>query len=117
MATLAEAREVIEGIVAKIVAEYKPQKIILFGSYAYGMPQFDSDIDLLIIKETPERFIDRWVAVRRIVSDPKRRTPVEPLVLTPRELSRRLAIGDQFIAQIMGGGEVLYSASDRTSGV
>ena len=45
---------VIPDILEKIVAGYAPQKVILFGSYAYGEPDEDSDIDLLIIKDTNE---------------------------------------------------------------
>lgn len=105
-----DRRRVIQNILRKIVAEYVPQKVILFGSHAYGEPGPDSDIDLLIIKETSERFIDRWVTVRRILSDPGRRVPIETLVLTPQEVSRRLAIGDQFVAEIIEKGEVLYAA-------
>ena len=110
MAGAQQARDVIQQIVEKLVSGYAPQKVILFGSHAYGAPTSDSDIDLLIIKETPERFIDRWVTVRRILSDPKRMVPLETLVLTPQEVSRRLAIGDQFLAEIMEKGEVLYAA-------
>ena len=97
-------------MVAKLVANYAPQKVILFGSYAYGDPRPDSDIDLLIIKETPERFIDRWVTVRHILSDPKRRFPLETLVLTPQEVSQRRAVGDQFVEEILKKGEILYAA-------
>jgi len=110
MAGAQQARDVIQQIVEKLVSGYAPQKVILFGSYAHGDPTPGSDIDLLIIKETPERFIDRWVTVRRILSDPKRMVPLETLVLTPQEVSRRLAIGDQFLAEIMEKGEVLYAA-------
>ena len=81
MAALEKAREIIQDILDKLLTGYAPQKVILFGSYAYGDPTPDSDIDLLIIKETPERFIDRWVTVRRILSDPKRMVPLETLVL------------------------------------
>jgi predicted nucleotidyltransferase len=91
-----EAQEIIQGILDKLLAGYAPQKVILYGSYAYGDPRPDSDIDLLIIKDTSERFIDRWVTVRRILSDPQRKAPLETLVLTPQEVSQRLAIGDQF---------------------
>jgi predicted nucleotidyltransferase len=105
-----EAREVIEDILERLLAGYTPQKVILFGSYAYGNPRPGSDIDLLIIKETSERFIDRWVTVRRLLSDPKRLVPLETLVLTPEEIAARLAIGDQFLAEIMNKGEVLYAA-------
>ncbi len=50
-------------IVEKLKNEYKPLKIILFGSYAYGTPGKDSDIDLLILKNTEERRVDRFVGV------------------------------------------------------
>lgn len=102
--------ELIRRIVQRIAEEYAPERVILFGSYASGSPGPDSDIDLLIIKDTPERFIDRWTTVRRILSDPKRKVPVETIVLTPEELSQRLQIGDQFIAEIVEKGKVLYAA-------
>ena len=105
-----EVRLVIHDILNRLVAGYAPKKVILFGSYAYGTPQTDSDIDLLIIKETPDRFIDRWVAVRSLLSDPKRTVSLETIVLTPQEVSRRLAVGDQFVAEIVAKGEVLYAA-------
>lgn len=103
-------RKLIDEIVGKIVSEYRPEKIILFGSYAYGAPDRDSDIDLLIIKETKERPIDRRVAVSKIVSDPKLLTPIESLVLTPEEIKTRQEIGDQFIKEILSRGELLYAA-------
>lgn len=105
-----EVRKTILGIVEKIKREYQPEKIILFGSYAYGMPDRDSDIDLLIIKDTQDRPIDRRVAVARIASDPKRLIPFEPIVLTPKELNERLEVGDQFIRETLQKGEVLYAA-------
>jgi len=97
-------------MLAKIIADYAPQKVILFGSYAYGDPGPDSDIDLFIVKETSERFIDRWVTVHRILTGLHRFLPVETLVLTPQELENRLAVGDQFILEIMEKGTVLYAA-------
>ncbi len=100
----------IQGIVARLAAAYAPERVILFGSYATGTAGPDSDIDLLIIKETPKRFIDRWVEVRRILSDPDRSVPLETLVLTPKEVEERLAIGDQFVEQILREGKVLYAA-------
>lgn len=105
-----EVQTVIHGIVEKLVTEYAPQRVILFGSHAYGEPRPDSDIDLLIIKDTSERFLDRWVTVRRILSDPHRRVALETFVLTPQELSTRLAIGDHFILEILKKGKTLYEA-------
>lgn len=105
-----QIRTEIEKIVRKIVEGYSPERIILFGSYAYGQPNSESDIDLLIIKKTSERFIDRWTNIRQIVSDPKRSIPFEPIVLTPDEVEERLAIGDQFVKEIVTKGEILYAA-------
>ena len=104
-----DIRKVIQNILKKLLAEYAPQKVILFGSYAYGFPGPDSDIDLLIIKETTERFIDRWVTVQGILTGTHRFLPLETLILTPGEIDERLAIGDQFIAEILQKGEVLYA--------
>lgn len=101
---------VIEEIVRRLVAGYAPQKIILFGSHAHGEPDEDSDIDLLIIKETSERFIDRLHEARKVAAGSYQAVPLELLVFTPQEVSGRLAAGDQFIAEIVENGEVLYAA-------
>jgi predicted nucleotidyltransferase len=110
IAKSSDVQDVVRGIVEKLVTEYAPQRVILFGSLAYGNPRSDSDIDLLIIKETSERFLDRWVTVRRILSDPHRRVALETFVLTPQELSKRLAIGDHFMLEILEKGKTLYEA-------
>jgi len=100
----------IERIVKRIAEGYQPLKVILFGSHAWGEPTDDSDIDLLIVKETSDRFIDRWVAVRELIADPERRTPVEPIVVTPEELEERTARGDQFFHEILVRGKLVYAA-------
>jgi len=105
-----DIRDLVDRMVQKLVAAYSPEKIILFGSYAHGDPAEGGDIDLLIIKETTDRFLDRCVTVRRILSDPERMVPIDTLVLTPQELDRRLAVGDQFIAGIVERGKVVYAA-------
>jgi len=108
--TTSELKVLLDAIVQKLIKYFAPQKVILYGSYAYGNPEPDSDLDLLIIKDTTERFIDRWQAVRRILSDPNRMAPIETLILTPGEITDRIARGDQFIAEIMKKGRVLYEA-------
>ena len=108
-ATHADARQAIDRILRGLVAAYAPQKVILFGSYACGEPDRDSDIDLLIIKDTQERFLERWTTVQGILTGTHRSLPVETLVLTPREIEKRLAVGDQFIQEILERGEVLYA--------
>jgi predicted nucleotidyltransferase len=100
--------EMIQSIVQTIVTGYSPIKIILFGSYAYGMPTEGSDIDLLIIKETDKRPIDRWMEVKRLLRDQNRDVSVSPLVYTSEELSERVAIKDFFIKEVLEKGKVLY---------
>jgi predicted nucleotidyltransferase len=102
------ARKIINDILDRILKGYKPKKVILFGSYAYGEPTEDSDIDLLIIKNTDKRPIDRWVEVKRILRDSSRMLPVSPLVYTEKEIEERMAIKDFFVEEIFEKGEVLY---------
>lgn len=103
-----EARHIILKMVEKIVEEYRPKKVILFGSYAYGEPAEDSDVDLLIIKNTDKRPIDRWIEVKRLLRDASQGLPVSPLVYTEEEIEERNAIKDFFIEEIFEKGEVLY---------
>jgi len=84
-----------------------PQKVILFGSYAYGHPDGESDLDLLIIKDTDKRPIERWVELKRLLRDRNRMTSVSPLVYTPGELER-LALKGFFIQEVLEKGKVLY---------
>ncbi len=100
--------KILNEIVEKLQREYKPLKIILYGSYAYGTPNVDSDIDLLILKNTSERSIDRFVKVKKIIYNPKRKIPITPLIYSPDEVKERLRIGDDFIKEILNKGVTLY---------
>ena len=81
-----EDRKIIQRLAEVIAGTYKPEKIILFGSFAYGEPDEESDIDLLIIKKTRKPFFERLYEVRRISSDVRRGYAFEPIVMTPGEL-------------------------------
>ncbi len=100
--------KVINRIVDKIIKEYRPEKVILFGSYAYGEPTEDSDIDLLIIKNTDKRPIDRWVEVKRLLRGTADKLPVSPFVYTEKEIEERVSMKDFFIEEILKTGKVLY---------
>ena len=102
------AKEIISGIVEKIVKEYNPRRIILFGSYAYGTPGDASDLDILIIKDTDSPPRDRWMEVRRILRPFNRLIPISPLVYTTREVEERRMVKDFFIEDILNKGRVLY---------
>ena len=101
--------EILERIGALLREHYEPEQIILFGSYAYGQPDEESDIDLLIIKQTDKPFFQRLAELRSIVSETRRGYSFEPVVLTPKELKERLKRGDQFFQTIIEKGTVLYA--------
>lgn len=102
-----EAQKQIKTITAKIVKEYKPEKIILFGSYAWGKPHEDSDVDLLVVKTSRKRRIDR-VRDLRLKLYGNNFPPMDILVYTPGEIKKRLAIGDFFVEDIVSKGKILY---------
>lgn len=92
----------------KIVKEYKPEKIILFGSYAWGKPREDSDFDIFIIKDTDVPSLKRIEMVDRIFS--RREYPMDFLVYTPEQVKRNLKNGDLFLRDILANGKILYDA-------
>jgi predicted nucleotidyltransferase len=104
----AKANETLHKVVQRIVEDYQPDKIILFGSYAYGQPRPESDLDLLIIKQSNERPIDRQIAVRTLLRPLKPRPVVSPLVVTQSEFQSRLTMGDPFAQEIDMRGRVIY---------
>lgn len=98
--------DTLESVVERLIDGYQPDRIILFGSRATGAARDGSDIDLVIVKETDQRPVDRRVEVERLLSD--RRVPLDLLVYTPRELRELYAAGDPFIATVVETGRVLY---------
>jgi predicted nucleotidyltransferase len=95
------------GVVQRLVTRLEPEKIVLFGSYAYGDPTPDSDVDLLVIWQTDASPTERYLAVSRELYP--RPFPVDLLVRTPQEIDQALRAGDFFIQEIMTQGHVLYA--------
>jgi len=92
-----------------IYDEFQPEKIILFGSYAYGNPQDDSDIDLLVILPYKGNGLHKtWEILNKI--QPK--FAVDLLVRTPVEIDQRLAWNDFFLNEIIEKGKVLYESAN-----
>ncbi len=83
---------------------YRPEKVILFGSVAREEADADSDIDLLIIKKTQKPFHRRIREILDLVDSVK----VEPLVFTPEEIKQRLALKDFFLTRVINEGKILY---------
>lgn len=93
--------------VKRIADELDPEKIILFGSYAYGTPTPDSDVDLLVIMNTKQKTKDRYLTVGRLLRP--RQFPVDIIVKTPDEVKRALKNKRNFfIHDIITRGKVLY---------
>ena len=95
--------------IQRIVRELKPEKIVLFGSYAYGTPNPHSDVDLLVIMKTRASLKERSWAVSRLLLP--RPFPVDILVKTPKEVQQALRAGDFFLKEILTRGKVLYDGS------
>lgn len=107
--TAVEVTLIIKKIVDTLVDKYHPDKIVLFGSYAHGTYDEDSDLDLLIIKDgEKKRRVDRFVEVKRLIFNPEIKIPVSPVVLTNDEAKERLDMGDDFLEEILTKGKVLY---------
>jgi len=92
--------------VARLVASVRPRRIILFGSFAYGRPNPDSDVDLLVELDSTLSPEERHLAVARQLRP--RRFPLDLLVMTPTEVRRALAAGDILVTEILQRGRVLY---------
>lgn len=99
----------IKNLCKQIVDRFRPHKVILFGSYAYGVPTPDSDIDLLIVMPFDGRIHEQAVKIRR---DLNSTLPIDLLVRTPDQVRERVEMEDFFMREIVEQGKVLYEADD-----
>ncbi len=99
-------QEQIEALCRKIVREFSPDKIVLFGSQAQGSASPDSDVDLLVVMPFAGSTLRQTTLLYRAVKD--RTIAVDLVVRTPEEIARRLRENDPFIGQIMRTGKVLH---------
>jgi predicted nucleotidyltransferase len=103
---------VIRQFTREVVQRFEPEKIILFGSHAYGHPHADSDVDILVVMPARNE-IDQAVRIDRVV-DPG--FPLDLIVCTPKNVAWRLKEGDSFLREIMTKGKVLYEKADGPVG-
>jgi predicted nucleotidyltransferase len=96
----------------RIAERFDPDKIILFGSFAYGTPHEESDVDLLVVMPAREELTK--AARIQLAFEPV--FPLDILVRTPQRLRRRLAEGDSFLQEIMSKGIVLYEKRNPSVG-
>lgn len=97
--------EKVERIKGQLIDKYKPEKIILFGSAAWGRGEVN-DIDLFVIKkDVPYYGADRLLELYHLI---KADAPVDYIVYKPEEAEDRLSLGDPFVKKIFREGKVLY---------
>ena len=89
----------------RIVAEFQPERVVLFGSYAQGTPTPDSDIDLLIVMPFDGKPVEKSVEMRLRL---RPQFPVDLIVRTPDAVRKRLEMGDYFMRDILSKGEILH---------
>ena len=95
-----------------IAEEFCPDRIILFGSYAYGTPHADSDVDILVVMPARNQ-IDQAVKIHLAILPP---FPLDLIVRTPTNMKWRLAEGDSFLREVVTKGKVLYEKDDAGVG-
>ena len=98
----------IHALVERIIQTYSPERIVLFGSYAYGRPTVDSDVDLLIVLPFEGKGARKAVEILNTVHP---EFPVDLLVRTPEQVRQRLAWNDFFLREILEKGKILYEAT------
>jgi predicted nucleotidyltransferase len=100
----------IKNLCQQIAREFNPEKIILFGSQAYGKPTAESDIDLLVVmpyEGSPFRQAGEILKRLQVWM------PVDLIIRSAEEIEQRLRIGDRFMREILECGKVMYEATDR----
>ena len=89
----------------QIGEQFHAERVILFGSYAYGQVTADSDVDILVIGKYQGRRVDKSVEIRMKL---RPHFPVDILIRTPEKVRQRIEMGDCFMQEIMEKGKVLY---------
>lgn len=104
------SQRTISSFARQVARQFNPEKIILFGSYAYGKPTEDSDVDMLVIMPFTGRGAKKATEIL-LATDP--RFPIDLLVRTPEQIQTRIKLGDFFIREITQKGKVLYEAAHK----
>jgi len=113
MARAARLSNSVRQVIRRIIVEYAPERIILYGSRARGDYHRHSDIDILIIKDTPEPFLRRLDAVLDLCDGTE---AIEPRVYTPAEIARMQSEGNDFIRSVLAEGVVIYERQQSRPG-
>jgi predicted nucleotidyltransferase len=101
-------QKAIDDVVRQIAAKFSPQKIILFGSYARGDFRAESDVDLLVVMDTPLKEIRQAIEICQNIDYD---FGMDLIVKTPQTLAERIALGDSFLREIIRDGKVMYEST------
>ncbi len=102
-------RQEIQATCDDIVRKFAPLQVILFGSYAYGTPTEDSDVDLLVVMDIPKsEYLNKAIEIRQCISY---RFGLDLLVRSPEEIAYRVSYNDWFLSEIAEKGEVLHGSN------
>jgi len=106
-----KVRQYIKDLCEQIVRVADPQKIILFGSYAYGKPTEDSDIDLLVVMPVKGHPAYKAAEIRTKIREKiETSMALDLLVRSPEFVAERVKLGDMFMREITEHGKVIYEA-------
>jgi predicted nucleotidyltransferase len=105
--------EHIRAVVNQIVERFHPRKIVLFGSYAYGRPTLDSDVDLLVVLHSDSSTPQDAAVISQAIDHP---FPLDIVVQGASDWEEYLQEGAIFARQVSEKGLVLYEASDARVG-
>ena len=105
--SLPKRRAYLRRMCRRIAETFQPEKIILFGSYAYGKPTMESDVDLLVVMDFEGSYFQQ---ADQITDRLHLALPLDLLVRTPEQVRQRLAMGDSFMREILERGKVMYEA-------
>ena len=103
-------QKAIDQVVEQIVEKFKPQKIVLFGSYARGNPRPESDVDLLVVMDTSLKDVRQAIEICQKI---EHRFGLDLIVHTPTYLAERVKNSDWFLRDVLKEGKVLYDFSNR----
>ncbi len=103
------SKAAIEAVAGEIATRFRPERIVLFGSYAHGRPHAYSDIDLLVVMRTRNE-IGQSVRILNALDSP---LPLDLIVRSPENLRWQLAEDDDFVREVMEKGKLLYEEADR----
>ncbi len=107
-----ETGRIIRESIASIISGYRPEKVILYGSYARGDYHDGSDLDLILIKSTGARFPNR---IEKVLEYCHGEMAVSPLVYTEEEIAQMLRRGNTFLKRALEEGIVVYEQKPRRS--